>query len=77
MKTSATELNKHLSKYVNQAIKKEPVVVERSGHPVVVLVSYEHYVKLEEAYWGELATVADKEKPLSPKKSIDFLKSNK
>lgn len=72
MKATATELNKHPGKYINQAIK-EPVIIERSGQPVAVMVSYERYVQLEDAYWGELATAADKEKSLGPKKTMDFL----
>jgi prevent-host-death family protein len=76
MKATATELNKNPGKYINKAIK-EPVVIERSGHPVAVMVSYERYTQLEDAYWGELATVADKEKSLGHKKSIDFLLGDK
>lgn len=76
MKATATELNKHPGKYINQAIK-EPVIIERSGQPVAVMVSYERYTQLEDAYWGELATAADKEKSLGNKKSMDFLISDK
>lgn len=72
MKATATELNKHPGKYINQAIKG-PVIVERSGHPVVVMVSYERYIQFEDAYWGELATAADKEKSLGKKASMEFL----
>jgi prevent-host-death family protein len=72
MKATATELNKHPGKYINQAIK-EPVIIERSGQPVAVMVSYERYLQLEDAYWGELATKADKEKSLGSKKTMDFL----
>lgn len=75
MKATATELNKHPGKYLNQAIK-EPVIVERSGHPVAVMVSYEHYIKLEDAYWGELAIVAGREKSLGEKATRDFLTEN-
>lgn len=75
MKATATELNKHPGTYINQAIK-EPVIIERSGRPVAVMVSYERYVMLEDAYWGELATMADKEKSLGTKASMDFLESD-
>jgi prevent-host-death family protein len=75
MKATATELNKHPGKYLNQAIK-EPVIVERSGHPAVVMVSYERYIQLEDAYWGELAIIADKEKSLGKKATMDFLDGN-
>lgn len=72
MKATATELNKHPGKYINCAIK-EPVTIERSGEPVAVMVSYEHYMQLEDAYWGQKAAAADKEKPLSSKATMDFL----
>ena len=50
MKATATELNKRPGKYLAQAIKG-PVVIEKSGRPVVVIVSCEHYIQLEDAYW--------------------------
>jgi len=75
MKASATELNKHPGRYINQAIK-EPVVIEKLGHPVVVIVSYEHYIMLEDAYWGELATAEDKKESIGTKKSEKFLHSD-
>jgi prevent-host-death family protein len=75
MKATATELNKHPGKYINQAIK-EPVIVERSGRPVAVMVSYERYIQLEDAYWGELATAADQEKSLGKKATKNFLYGN-
>lgn len=74
MKATATELNKHPGKYIDQAIKG-PVILERSGRPVAVMVGYEHYLKLEDAYWGELATAADKEKSLGKKATQKFLDS--
>lgn len=72
MRISATELNKHPGTYLSQAIK-QPVIIEKSKHPFVVMVSYERYLELEDAYWGELATVADKEKSIGKKKTMDFL----
>lgn len=75
MQANATELNKHPGKYLNQAIK-EPVIIRRAGQPVVVMVSYEHYVQLEDAYWGELAKVADKEKSLGKKAAMNFLRGD-
>lgn len=76
MNATATELNKHPGKYINKALK-EPVVIERSGHPVVVIVSYERYTQLEDAYWGELATAADQEESVGTEKTMDFLLSDK
>ena len=72
MKATTTELNKHPGKYIDQAMK-EPVIVERSGRPVAVMVSYEHYIQLEDAYWGELAIAADQEKSLGTKATLTFL----
>lgn len=73
MEATATELNKHPGKYINQSMR-EPVIVKRSGHPITVMVSYERYMQLEDAYWGELATIADKEKSLGAKATMDFLR---
>ena len=75
MNASATELNRHSGKYIDQAIK-EPVIIEKSGQPVVVMVSYDHYIKLEDAYCGERAELADQEQSLSTEKSMHFLLSD-
>jgi len=72
MQASATELNKHPGKYINQAIKG-PVIINRSGYPAVVMVSYERYMQLEDAYWGELAKTSDQETSLGKKATMDFL----
>ena len=72
MRTTATDLNKHPGKYINQSLT-EPVIVERSGYPVAVMVSYERYLQLEDAFWGERATAADQAKSLSKKATMDFL----
>lgn len=75
MQASATELNKQPGKYINQAIK-EPVIINRSGYPAVVMVSYERYIQLEDAYWGELAKMSDKEASLGKKATMDFLRGD-
>lgn len=75
MKATATELNKHPGVYINQALK-EPVIIERSGHPVAVMVSYERYMLLEDAYWGEQAVQSDKQASLGVEASEAFLKSD-
>lgn len=75
MKATASKLNKYPGKYLEQAIK-EPVIVERSGRPLVVMVSYERYIQLEDAYWGEHATAADKQKSLGKKATMNFLHGN-
>lgn len=72
---SATELNKRPGTYLIAAIRG-PIVIEKTGHPAVVMLSYERYEELEDAYWGELATEADKEKSLGAKKTMQFLNGN-
>lgn len=74
MRATATEMNRHFGAYAHKAIK-EPVVVEKAGNPFVVVVSYELFEKLEDAYWGNLAKEAEKDKSLSPEESMAFLKS--
>ena len=75
MKASATELNKHSDRYLSRAIK-EPVIIEKAGHPIAVIVSYDHYIKLEDAYWGERAIEADKDPSLGVDDSLKFLKND-
>jgi prevent-host-death family protein len=75
MRISATELNKRPGNYLHEALK-EPVIIEKTGHPFAVILPYDQYVKLEDAYWGELAIREDKEKSLGTKKSMDFLLSD-
>jgi len=75
MHISATELNKRSGAYL-AAAAREPIIVEKTGHPSVVMVSYDRYEELENAYWGELAIEADKEKSLGATKTMKFLKGN-
>jgi len=72
MRATATELNKHPGRYLDEAIR-EPVIIERSGRPAAVIVSYERYIQLEDAYWGERAIKADQEVSLDTKTTMDFL----
>lgn len=75
MKATATELKQSTGKYLEKSIQ-EPVVIERSGRPVSVLLSYERYLEFEDAYWGRLATESDQDKSVSAKASKDFLLSD-
>ena len=63
MRTNATSLKNHLGKYLQSSIK-EPVIIEKSGHPSAVLISYDEFEKLslyEDFYWSMLAAQAEKE----------------
>jgi prevent-host-death family protein len=75
MRVTATELNKRPGTYMTEALK-EPVIVEKTGRPFAVIIPYDQYMKLEDAYWGELACKADEERSLGVKKSMDFLLSD-
>jgi prevent-host-death family protein len=51
---TATEMKQRLGQYLTAALV-EPFVVEKSGQPVVVMLSmaeYERLQALEDAYWG-------------------------
>lgn len=54
MKTaSATDVKNHFGEYL-QSTLKEPLVIEKTGRPVAVMISMEDYERLqalEDAYW--------------------------
>ena len=59
-KVTTTELKNHLGAYLEAAIAA-PVIVEKSGREVAVLISREHYTHLqalEDRWWGEQAKLA-------------------
>jgi len=63
MKANATEFKNHFGEYL-QKIYQEPVIVEKSGKPSAVLISYalfEKFSRLENFYWGMRAEQAEKE----------------
>lgn len=74
MQISATELNKHPGSVLNMAIK-EPVIIQKSGKEVVVMISYERYLELEDSFWGTRAELIEKNAEwLSGEESLSFLK---
>lgn len=72
MKTlTATEL-RHKFGEVVEGLKVEPVLVEKSGRPVAVILSYEEFERLQElddAWWGEQAKKAAAEGLLTPEET--------
>ena len=61
-KVNATEMKQRLGQYLDYAMAG-PVMVEKSGRSVVVLLSVEEYERLcayEDAYWGQKALEAEK-----------------
>lgn len=65
MKTAtATEVKTRFGEYMDIA-RREPIMIEKSGRPAVVMLSAEEYrlfQALEDRYWGERAKKAEKGK---------------
>ncbi len=79
---TASELNKRTGFYLQKSMR-EPVVIEKSGHPFAVMFSYEDYKelaeefqRLEDEYWGQRAReVEERGNFLSHEESMAFLLS--
>lgn len=72
---SATEIKNRLGQYLSR-VAVEPVVVEKNGRPVAVLLSWEEYEVLQRSddhFWGQAARVAETEGFLSPAESLERL----
>ena len=76
MKTvSATEIKNRLGRYL-QAVAAEPIAIEKSGHPVAVLLSYADYDRLlgyEDAHLVRLARDGEASGLLSADESMNFI----
>jgi prevent-host-death family protein len=73
MHITATELNKHPGTILDAALR-EPVIIQKSGRSSAVMVSYEYYLELENAFWGTLAESVEKTAEWeSSESSIQFL----
>jgi prevent-host-death family protein len=76
MHITATELNKRSGTILEASIR-EPVIIEKSGRPSVVMISYERYQELEDTFWGVLAEQSEKNAEwLSYEESTQFLKTH-
>lgn len=76
MRTNATQFKNHFGEYM-QKVYQEPVIVEKSGKPSAVLISYDTFERLsalEDFYWGMKAEQAAKEGFLGPEESEKRLK---
>ncbi|MDA8206375.1 MAG: type II toxin-antitoxin system prevent-host-death family antitoxin [Thermaerobacter sp.] len=75
MKTlTATEIRHKFGEV--EGIKSEPVLVEKSGRPVAVILSYEDFQRfeeLEDAWWGEQARKAASEGLLSVEETASWI----
>ncbi len=73
MNITATDLNKRPGTYLEKAISG-PVIIEKSGRPSVVLISYERFLELENFFWGEAVKEVEKTSQfLSVEESQNFL----
>lgn len=72
MRITVTELNKRPSLDLNELVKG-PIIVEKTGRLAVARFFYEQFRKLEDAYWGKQAIIAEKEKSIGTKKTLEFL----
>jgi antitoxin Phd len=76
MHITATDLKNRLGQYLEVAIR-EPVVVEKSGRPTSVVISYDEYQRflaLEDELWATKALEAEKEGYLGVKESAEFMR---
>ena len=72
----ATYVKQNFGACIADAIK-HPVVIEKSGRPAVVMISYEEYQRLnelEDAMWLDRARAAATEGYLSVGDSDDFIR---
>ncbi len=76
MKTiSATEFRHRFGEHLEQ-LNIEPMLVEKSGRPVAVVLSYrdyEHLQMIEDAYWAQLAKAAEADGFLSAAESAQWI----
>lgn len=60
-KVNATEMKQRLGQYIDYALAG-PVMIEKSGRPLVVLLSVDEYERLcsfEDAFWAQKAKEAE------------------
>jgi prevent-host-death family protein len=72
----ATEMRRNLGTCVENALR-EPVMVERTGRPSIVMLSASEYERLkviEEVFWGDMANKAVAEGFLNPVESQQWFK---
>ena len=77
MKTTATEIKNHFGEYLEGALS-EPVVIEKSGRSIAVMLSLKEYDRLrasDDAYWAQKALKAEKVGYIGEKESLKFLRS--
>lgn len=59
---SSTEIKNRFGRYLEKAQVEEPVVIEKAGRPVAVVMSYAEFQrlqKLEDSYWAARCRLAE------------------
>lgn len=77
MQTTATDMKNHFGQYLEEAMI-EPVVIEKTGRPIAVVLSMKEYQRLaalEDAHWAQKAREAEKTGYIGPQESLKFLNS--
>lgn len=75
MKATATEVKNHFGEFLEKA-QRGPIMVEKSGRAVAVLLSREDYDRLqahEDRYWGERALEAETSGYIGPEETMRVL----
>lgn len=75
---NATEIKNRLGRYLQMSVT-EPVFIEKTHRLFAVLLSYDEYERLkrlEDAYWAEKATQAEKEGYIGESESLKFIRES-
>jgi PHD/YefM family antitoxin component YafN of YafNO toxin-antitoxin module len=76
MQASATEVKNKFGKFSDIA-RTEPVIVEKTGRKIIVLLAFEEYERLiaiEDAFWAEKAKLAEAEGYAGLEESLAFMR---
>jgi len=74
---TATKVKNHFGQYLETSIS-EPVIIQKTGRAVAVILSFRDYERLatsEDKYWAQRAAEAEKRGYVGKKASLSFLKS--
>ncbi len=72
---TATEIKNKFGQILEEAMS-EPVIIEKNGRQVAVMMSmaeYKHLIELEDRYWGEMALKSVQEGFMTEKETRRWL----
>jgi prevent-host-death family protein len=76
MKINATEFGTQLGQYLS-TVAKEPIIIEKTGNPMAVIMSYtdyERFQEIEDAFWALRALEAEKSGYLGEKSLSELMR---